>query len=1284
MLKLKKIQILGFKSFCDKTEVALPGHGIAAVVGPNGCGKSNILDGVTWVLGEQSAKTLRGGHMQDVIFAGSRDRKALGMAEVTLTMVDPEAYGGPLLEEPEVVIENDLDPDWDEEKARQEKAAEVDEIISEAQPGQAVDGEQAPLPEGANPEANAEAGENSSNVVLKIRRRKFQKTPQQGEIVVTRRLFRTGESEYLLNGKLCRLRDIQDIFMGTGLGPESYAIIGQERIGQLLSSKPHDRRSIIEEAAGITRFKTKKRLAELRLESAKQNLARVNDIFEEVTRQMASLKRQAAKAEKYGAIRDELRAKLRVVLSSRIRQMDAEQTKLNEEIAALGSKIDEHATKIEGLEGEQQKATARGYELDNEAKEAQKLANDSAIELERASSRQRSNTERIAELEARKAASTAELEQTKQQIESVTQERVANKQFLETAAQEATAFREQAQAKQHVARHNAQLVTEAEQKLETGRRQSMHLLTQAGIARNQTAQAEEALAALDREAEAIASEMSASKQEVENLAVERGQVSTRYENATESLKRLEQEIAELRGQINTKREEESQAKRRGDQLRAEHATLLGRRNSLDALIREHSYSTDTVKKLFRSKTLEGGLAPVGTLADFLEVNGAYENVVDEFLREELNYIVVKSWDAAHEGMRLLKTDVDGRATFLVHPEDSEAKFSFASDHSAPGYAQQEGIVRLRDCIRVVDGFGSSLEVILPKIRDGYVTPDTQTARSLALENPNAFFLTPSGECFHNVTVTGGKPRAEGPLALKRELRAAQEKLDQIEGELAKAEAEAATLSQSVVELSRLVETKSDERRNVERESANQGASLRQLDSEMQRLQRRLQEREQQAERNNSTRQARQALIAQKSEEAASLEAQHAEAETKLIELQKQVEELRQAREVAQQEAAQVSAELAGLEERRRGAESSFARIDRLHADLERRAVQLEQQLAAAAAEREQRLHENEGLGGQHQELTEKREAALRQVAQWTEEAKSLRAALSETEHQLKILRSEADALRDARTVKSAQAAKLKADLEHIEASCVTDLGVEAAILRQEEIAPIEDEALVAEEEVCRSLKHKLESMGPVNMMALEEYKETSERHAFLETQRKDLLDSIENTQSTIKEIDQISRTKFDEAFAKINDNFASTFTKLFNGGQAFMRLTDEENSAESGIDIVASPPGKKLQNVLLLSGGEKALTALSLLVGIFQYQPSPFCVLDEVDAPLDETNVGRLADLLRSMSHNTQFIMVTHSKRMMTAADLIYGVTMQEPGVSKLVSVRLGNERSQEPARASA
>jgi len=286
--------------------------------------------------------------------------------------------------------------------------------------------------------------------------------------------------------------------------------------------------------------------------------------------------------------------------------------------------------------------------------------------------------------------------------------------------------------------------------------------------------------------------------------------------------------------------------------------------------------------------------------------------------------------------------------------------------------------------------------------------------------------------------------------------------------------------------------------------------------------------------------------------------------------------------------------------------------------------------------------------------------------------------LATIEAELKTGRATLDQLRDDRATRSSQVAKLRADLEHLEASCLAEVNVEASALRaDQQIERIADEVLAAEEETCRTLRQRIEQMGPVNMMALDEYKETADRHGFLDTQRKDLIESIENTQDTIKEIDHISRTKFDEAFARINENFARVFARLFQGGQAFLRITDAENQDESGLDIVASPPGKKLQNVLLLSGGEKSLTALALLVGIFQFQPSPFCALDEVDASLDETNVARFADLMHTLSKDTQFLVVTHSKRMMQSADMIYGVTMQEPGVSKVISVRLGAHERQ-------
>jgi chromosome segregation protein len=1279
MLKLKKIHILGFKSFCDRTEVTVAGTGIAVVVGPNGCGKSNILDGVSWVLGEQSAKSLRGSHMQDLIFAGTPERKALGMAEVTLTMVDPDAYEGPVPVEPEVVVDHEEAADWDEEDLRRRHAAEAEEIAANEQPGQLMEEEADEKAAGAPAPPTEGAGQEAAplGVVLKIRRRKFHSAPQKGEVVITRRLFRTGESEYLLNGKLCRLRDIQDIFMGTGLGPESYAIIGQERIGQLLSSKPYERRAIIEEAAGVTRFKNRKRLAELRLESAKQNLARVDDIFEEVTRQMNSLKRQAAKAERFAAVREELRNRLRVVLASRMAAMDAEETRLEQEIAALTDRINISATEINALEGRQHALTERGYALDRESQDAQNRASEAAVELERAIARERSNTERVSELETRIAGSTTELDETRTQLAGIEEERAQQRSFMETAAGEAHAFHEKVEARQHEARAAAEEVFSAERELEALRRRTMHLLGLSANARNYIAQGEESLAALEREAERLEAEMSQGRNEGENLGVQMGDSRLRFEAADGTQKRLEQEIAALREMQQTRRSDENAQRSLANQLRAEHAAVAGRRDSLNALIRNHGYATDTVRRLLKPGALGPAVAPVGTLADFIEVSGEHEGLVDEFLREELNYVVVESWGAAEEGVRLLKTS-DGRATFLIHSDAQGELFE-----TGEGAVNEPGLTPLRDAVKVLNGFGRSLETLLPKLRHGYLAENAVEAQRLALRYLHAYFLTPEGECFHRSTVTGGKPASEGPLALKRELRETENRLSKLETQLEQAQREAEALTRAIEELTAQLEARGEERRLAESEAANLGAALKQMEAETQRIERRMQEWEGQAARNKDAREIKLHAVAEKRDEAARLETEHAEAESSLNTQQAQLETLRQKREVLQQEAAQMTAELAGLEERRRGAEANFQRVDRLFAELERRVQVIEQQQAAATAEREQRIAENATLVLRQQEQNDARAQALALAQSIAEQAQGLRQQLAEMETQLRNERTALDQLREDRASLSSERAKLRSDLEYLEASCLAEVNVEAHVLRADaEIGRLAGDELTAEEETCRALRQRLDQMGPVNMMALDEYKETAARHGFLETQRADLMESIENTQETIKEIDQISRTKFDEALTKINENFGRVFAHLFQGGQALLRVGDEENQAESGIDIVVSPPGKKLQNVLLLSGGEKSLTALALLVGIFQFRPSPFCALDEVDAALDETNVGRFADLLHSLGRDTQFLIVTHSKRMMQTADMIYGVTMQEPGVSKVVSVRLGHHREAQRATA--
>ncbi|MDP9038290.1 MAG: chromosome segregation protein SMC, partial [Acidobacteriota bacterium] len=828
----------------------------------------------------------------------------------------------------------------------------------------------------------------------------------------------------------------------------------------------------------------------------------------------------------------------------------------------------------------------------------------------------------------------------------------------------------------------------------------MQLMQRAASSRNEQAQAEAALAGLEREAQRLAAEQDGAKRELGELGVQRGQVAMSFGDVTERLKRLEGEIGEIRLRIEAARAEETATRRAADALRAERATLAGRRDSLEGLIREHSYSTDTVKNLFRASAKRaaaeaagaGGLSPVGTLADFLEVEGQYESVVDEFLRDELNYVVVKSWDAADAGVRMLQSDVAGRATFLVHGDahhDSGAAGAGEEAYARSyGALSEDGVVALKDCVRALNGFGNSLEHMLPKLRDGYIAPDGGTARRLAAEHPGAYFLSPAGETFHNATVTGGRGRSQGPLALKRELSGVQARLEAVEAELSQSEVKSGGLERELRELQGAMEAKTQERREAERESANSGAALRQMESEIARIERRLQEWTLASERSRDAQAQRREAIARKQAEAAAFDAERVTLDGQLAEIQQRLEGLRGERERLQQAAAEASAALAGLEERRRNAAAAFEQTSRMVNGQRARIAQIEQAMQSAGAERVRREEETAALAAQHESLAETRATAVADGARLSAEAGDLRVRMTELDGRLRTLRHATEALREERADLAARAAKLASDVEHMEATCLNDLNVEAGVLRADaEIVRIscsEDggEALHAAEEEARGMKQRLEAMGPVNMMALDEYKETAERHGFLETQRRDLLESIENTQASIKEIDDVSRVKFDEAFKVINENFGVTFAKLFGGGQALMKLTDEENSADSGIDIVASPPGKKLQNILLLSGGEKALTALSLLVGIFQFQPAPFCVLDEVDAPLDETNVGRFAKLIAEMSATTQFVVITHSKRTMAEADVIYGVTMQEPGVSKIVSVSLSGRAAARERRA--
>jgi chromosome segregation protein len=1192
VLKLKKVELLGFKSFCEKTEMRFNGGGIAAIVGPNGCGKSNLSDAISWVLGEQSAKLLRGTRMEDVIFNGTRDRKPLGMASVTMTLIDPEIffYGG-------------------------------------------------------------EGPDNGH---------------KPGEIVVERRLFRSGESEYLLNGKVCRLRDIQEIFMGTGLGPESYAIIEQGRIGLILSSRPHDRRAVVEEAAGITKFKTKKKLAEAKLESARQNLARVADILEEVGRQCNSLKRQAAKARRYEELRQELVARLTVLLGSRYRDLERQAVQAALDLNHANEAFRNRNAAVEAQEAEHAATQKESYELERQLEERREASAQAAIETDRARQRLDYQAKLAEENSARLQQAEGEVAAIERRLAELARELESERAAADAVGSEAGGVRESLTAKSAELDALQFQVREREAEQENLRQRVLRLLGEASTLRNQLAQVEEYLAGLDRQTQRARGEETAAQQEIEQMAGERRAALERLEQQQLELESLDQRRQRLEASLAESRRQAQSHRDRAEGLRGEISKLEARRESLEEILSHRAYTTETVKNLFAAidQGRMGAFRAKGILADFMEVDPSFEKAVEEFLREELEYVVVQGWGEAEEGMRLLRAGMEGHATFLVHPDNEPRE-------APPTVGPETGIAgRLQDHVRLTNGLGRSAAALLPRLNRCYLAETPEDARRLSYQYPDLYFLLPDGVCYHAFSLSGGRKSSSGPLALKRELRELSPRLASTAEMLQAETAELARAEEGIARESEDLEALRVEMQNREKTAVASEQELKQINERLNRANSRLsvarleiERLREEAARSAAERDRNQAAVEER--ENARRDAEEALGAAREAIAQDQARAAR-----AAEEQAGFRAQLAALEERRKAAVAAAARVEQMLGAETSRREEIAQQIGAWTVERDRLLQDNRRLAVQIEQLAA-RQAELEQQARDLESAlHQKRARMTELETSLQTARQELEAARERRSAIEIEMVRLKSDLQHLEENCRRELGRPIAEISSGDEPPLDAEALAAVEQEYLQVKQKIDNLGPVNVLALEEYQEAQQRYDFLDAQRQDLIDSIRDTQQAISEIDSVSRKQFLEAFEEINKNFRLTFATLFGGGVGEMRLTDETNLAESGIDIVAQPPGKRLQNVLLLSGGEKALTAIALLMAVFQYQPSPFCILDEVDAPLDEANVVRFSKLIQQMSDQTQMILITHNKTTMEVAQTLYGVTMQEPGVSRLVSVK--------------
>ena len=1289
MFKLQRLEITGFKSFADYTEIVFTGSGITAVVGPNGCGKSNVSDSIAWVLGEQKAKSLRGEEMKDVVFQGTSRRKPSGMAEVVLHLVRDESEFE--TEENELA---DIDASLSE---IDENVVDVDKIEAQNSGFRIQDSGFRIQDSALRTEENgfrieeieletAKAAQVGSAQIVetKVKTKRHWKSRSfaldfaPGEAVsVTRRLYRSGESEYQLNGKTCRLRDIQDLFAGTGLSGAHYALIEQGRIGQILSAKPSDRRNLIEEAAGISKFRTRQRAAEARLESAKLNLRRISDIVSEIETQANGLRRQAAKTRRYTTLREEFRASLRQTFS-------AEGKHLSELVADLEEKLDE-ATKAERrifwevAEKDEafREATQNARQAEENLSGLRAQHSENALTRDRNQREKQYQTEQITGLTERSANLKNEIEATGQKLNLLETEikRLKKEEQNERAAAE----KSELELREADRKYQTKLseLNELETEIEAGRAEvtqhtaAFERLTEIERQLENTGERlEERFEGLQREGERARETFAEHRKEAEKL--EKSLLKEREKLAV--LHREKQQIVE---ESNKARDVLQASEKVLSDVREEFSRKRNRLETLQELEEKRAVYAPAVQKLFAEEK-RIGVKFLGTLADKLSVSEEAEKAVESLFGTYLQTVLVESEEAAQKTIRYLNENKLGRISLLVQSRESRvqsrAKIQDSgfkiqdSEDQRPKTKNQSP--KIKDFLGVSDEFIELLTATFPR--------EMSTQLVEGFEKVNAedddIFITFDGDLnFGGKLFVGGKANASEKntslLAFKRELRELGNAAEKLNKEIEKSEKEVARAREILAEReNKLVDLQSLIVK-IERELLSQEIQAKSLAQETERAARHekvvVEEAKQiETELTEIQRKRREAGLNAKKAENARISASE-----KLAEINRKLgaERIKAASENAVLSEKRTLA--ATSSERRRSAQAALKRIENENAELESR-------LARQSSEILETENKTKDLEKSIREITSRIESAEDERENEQNELQAAAAHLKLARETADLMSSELASLnkqsaeaRNERAALEIRQTEAIARIRNLNEKCRSELNLPLTELVENETVEgdfdLESARLAVED-----LRQKLENFGAINMLALEELSEIEERLLFLTVQRQDIIDSIAAAEEALREIKERSREKFREAFQAINRNFIEFFQELFGGGRGEMTLLEAEDVLEAGIEIVAQPPGKRLQNILLLSGGEKAMTAIALVMAIFKYRPAPFCLLDEVDAPLDDANVGRFVNKIAEMSERTQFIVITHNKRTMEAARALYGVTMQEAGISKVVSVR--------------
>ena len=1162
MFKLDRLRLSGFKSFVDPVLLDFAG-GMTGIVGPNGCGKSNVSDAVCWVLGERSAKALRGQTMEDVIFAGTQARKSVGMAEVELTLL-------------------------------------ADPSIEQA---------------------------------------------DDGQLTIGRRVFRSGDSQYTINGKTVRLKDIRDLLMGTGLGLRAYSVIEQGRIGQILSGKPQERRRLLEEAAGITKYKERRRIAEIKLEEARDNLSRLDDIVSEVERSLRSLKRQAGAARRFKERQSAYRELLHTVLlgrwsalHGRLAEAQRRLAELNDRDAASTAELQTaEAELLRGREDLDELAAAVATEHKREADLAARIEGKQEF-LKGARQRLDEFAERVASGDAATEVRQNQLLELRASVKSLSGERANLDREREAAHGEVS---EDEQKIFSIERDTV----ESEKRLEELRQRLLQSIGDVNRLRNRLHQEEVEQEKGNLRLQHLVEESASRLAELQQNAEQLSTAEAHLERQRSRERVLQSEFEQIEGTIAAAQERTESLATEREEAAERLRSLLRRKEVLEELAGEQRARRDDLRRALT----EAGFDEPRFLGDHLVAPAGWERSLDLFLGELEDAVLL---DPHQDGLRLAKTLTDGQTTghLLVRNHDDGSE-PVEVDDPAVGSSVAEAL-----------GLPQDVANALPP---AFFVESRADAHRLARRHPGVAFISRDRLwATAGVLHIQGERARPGALARQHELEEIARVLEPLESKLQRLETE---LEESRRQLETAREQRDEQQKRLSECRQELAVALARHEDLAER-QRRHSVAHQTLESERADTQQTLAAVADRSvhieQDLGRNERRHQELEREFDAAQQQADSMRELRENTRTSGASRRGRLELIEHR---LQAHAAELERA----QRRIEEADQEITTWKQDR-QRLEQRRGeitqaITGAEQELQralEQRESAQEEVLERQTALDGQRAKLQELEEGIERRRGQRDELREEIAELRVSEAGLTQESEHLAAQMQEEFDEE---LPAQPAAPA-DEHIEMEADLTR-LKDQLERTGPVNLLAAEEFDEQQERHTFLVEQRADVATSVDRLKSTIREINETSSERFMQTFLEVNESFGKTFTELFRGGQAEMRLMDEDDPLESGIEIVARPPGKRLQNIMLMSGGEKALTAIAVLFALFRTKPSPFCILDEVDAPLDDVNTLRFVEMLKQMSGETQFIVITHNKLTMEAMARLYGVTMQERGVSRLVSV---------------